>query len=200
MSRVLLVAIIKLISGANVRWVGCQPEARQRIYFANHTSHLDAVVLWASLPAEVRERVRPVAAKDYWMAGKLREHLATNVFHAVLIERSKVTVHNNPVELMAEEMGKAFSLIIFPEGGRGSGEEIGLFKSGLYHLARQKPKAELIPVHIDNLNRILPKGEFLPVPMLSCISFGSPMSVAANETKAAFLDRAREAVCNLKQS
>ncbi len=200
MSGALLVVMIKLISGANVRWVGCQPEARQRIYFANHTSHLDAVVLWASLPADLRKRVRPVAARDYWAASKLRQHLATNVFHAVLIDRTKVTVKNNPIELMAEEMGEEFSLIIFPEGGRGSGEEIGAFKSGLYHLARQKPKAELIPVHIDNLNRILPKGEFLPVPMLSCISFGIPMSITATETKAAFLNRARDAVCNLKQS
>ena len=30
-------------------------------------------------------------------------------------------------------------------------------------------------MHIDNMNRILPRGEVLPVPLLSCITFGPPM-------------------------
>ena len=50
------------------------------------------------------------------------------------------------------------SLVIFPEGTRGSGEEIAPFKSGLFHLARRFPEAELVPVYLDNLARIMPKG------------------------------------------
>ncbi|MDB6016552.1 MAG: 1-acyl-sn-glycerol-3-phosphate acyltransferase [Pedosphaera sp.] len=200
MTKALLVALVKLISGANVRWAGCNPEIRQRIYFANHTSHLDAVVVWASLPAAVREWVRPVAAKEYWTANGLRRFLAANVFHAVLIDRTKVTVRNNPIEFMLEGMGQRHSLIIFPEGGRSSGEEIGSFKSGIYHLAKEKPGIEMVPVHINNLNRVLPKGEFLPVPMLSCISFGAPIILEPGESKTAFLERARAAICKLRPS
>ncbi|HYT59360.1 MAG TPA: lysophospholipid acyltransferase family protein [Haliangiales bacterium] len=195
-----IVVLAKLISGANVRWVGCLPDARQRIYFANHTSNLDTVVLWAALPPDARAQTRPVAARDYWTAGKLRPYLAKKIFRAVLIERKKVTARDNPVEQMLAALEEKSSLIIFPEGGRQSGPEMAPFKSGLYHLAKKRADVEFIPVLIDNLNRILPKGEVLPVPVLSCISFGAPIRVEEKETKAAFLERAREAVNRLRQT
>ncbi len=196
----LAAGLIRLLGGANPRWVGCQPDERQRIYFANHTSHLDAAVLWACLPPVLRAKTRPVAAKDYWEAGPLRRFLAQQVFQAILIDRTKVTAHNNPIEILVAGMGDQFSLIIFPEGGRGTGEAVGPFKSGLHHLAKEKPGVELIPVLIDNMNRILPKGEFLPVPLLSSISFGAPLSRVQDEAKTAFLERAREAVCQLQHT
>src|SRR2546426_10194347 len=117
MTAGLIVAAIKLISGAAIHWQGCAPSVRQRIYFANHTSHLDAVLLWAALPPEVRKLTRPVAARDYWMAGPVRRHLAINVFNAVLIEREKVTPHDNPVDHLLDALGHTHSLILFPEGG-----------------------------------------------------------------------------------
>jgi 1-acyl-sn-glycerol-3-phosphate acyltransferase len=198
MRRTILVACIRALTGATSRWLAPPPDtARQCIYFANHTSNLDAVVLWASLPAELRHKSRPVAARDYWEASTLRRYLASHVFHAVLIDRTKVTVQNNPIKRMLEAMGNAYSLIIFPEGGRSLDEHVRPFKSGLFHLAQHKPDAALIPVYIDNLNRILPKGEFLPVPLLSSISFGEPLPPMPNEPKAAFLERARQAVCDL---
>jgi 1-acyl-sn-glycerol-3-phosphate acyltransferase len=170
----LVVTLVKLISGANVRWTGCAPDVRQRVYFANHTSHLDAAVVWASLPAEVRSLTRPVAARDYWVKGKLRLYLANNVFKVVLIEREKISAHDNPIDHLMEALGKRHSLLIFPEGTRSLTGEIGTFKSGLYHLAKRRPDVEFVPVLIDNLNRILPKGEFLAVPLLSSVSFGTP--------------------------
>lgn len=189
----------RFLSGASVRWLDCQPDSCQRVYFANHTSHLDAVVLWASLPTELRRITRPVAAKDYWIRGPVRRYLANEVFNALLIDRTEIKVHQSPVDLMLKEIGDKYSLIVFPEGGRSSGEEIGEFKSGLYYLCKKRPDLELIPVHIDNMNRILPRGEFLPVPLLSCISFGPPMWLEAGEPKADFLVRAREAVRRLKE-
>jgi len=194
------VALARLISGANVRWLGCPPDARQRVYFANHTSNLDTVVLWAALPPEARAQTRPVAARDYWTIGKLRPYLAKRIFNAVLIERKKVTAHDNPVEQMLAALAENCSLIIFPEGGRQSGPALAPFKSGLYHLARKRADVELVPVLIDNLNRILPKGELLPVPLLSSISFGTPIRLEENETRAAFLERARQAIERLRQT
>jgi 1-acyl-sn-glycerol-3-phosphate acyltransferase len=194
----LIVLLARAITGAGVRWVGCAPSTRQRIYFANHTSHLDALVLWASLPGEVRALARPVAARDYWSVGRLRPYLATRVFNAVLIERLKVTAHDNPIEQLITALGDQHSLIIFPEGGRQSGPEMAEFKSGLYHLARKRPDLELIPVLIDNANRILPKGEFLPVPFVCSLSFGAPVALASGEGKAEFLSRARDAVMQLR--
>ena len=193
-----LALIARLISGAHVRWIDCQPDSNQRIYFANHTSHLDAIVLWSSLPSEVRALTRPVAAKDYWERGRIRRHLALEVFNALLIDRRQIKVHQSPVDLMLKAIGNTHSLIVFPEGHRNTGEEMDEFKSGLYYLAKKRPDLELVPVHIDNLNRVLPRGEFLPVPLLSCITFGTPIWLEAGEHKASFLHRAREAVRQLK--
>lgn len=195
-----LALLARLLSGASVRWIDSQPDTCQRVYFANHTSHLDAIVLWSALPPEVRALTRPVAAKDYWTAGRVRHYLATRVFNALLIDRTEIKVHQSPVDVMIREIGHRYSLIVFPEGGRTSGDEVGEFKSGLYYLCKKRPDLEMIPVYIDNMNRILPRGEVLPVPLLSSISFGSPIWLEAGEPKVDFLRRAREAVLRLKES
>jgi 1-acyl-sn-glycerol-3-phosphate acyltransferase len=196
----LFVCVARFLTGANARWSGCAPELKQRIYFANHTSNLDALVLWASLPASVRKITRPVAARDYWSAGRLRLFLAEKVFNALLIERKNVTVRNNPLEPMLAALDSGDSLIIFPEGGRFPGPDPGPFKSGIYHLAKHHRSAELVPVYIDNLNRVMPKGEILPVPLLVSISFGCPLILEEGETKPDFLERARAAIIALRQS
>jgi 1-acyl-sn-glycerol-3-phosphate acyltransferase len=195
----LLALTARLLSGATTRWIECQPDTCQRVYFANHTSHLDVLVLWSALPGDVRRLTRPVAARDYWEKGRIRRYLANDVFHALLIDRENIKVHQSPVDMMIKAIGDAHSLIVFPEGHRNTGTEMDQFKSGLYYLAKKRPDLELVPVHIDNLNRVLPRGEFLPVPLLSCITFGPPMWLEAGEPKADFLHRAREAVRRLKE-
>jgi 1-acyl-sn-glycerol-3-phosphate acyltransferase len=198
MTGALIACLVRFICGAYPRWVGCLPSSRPRIYFANHTSHLDAAVVWAALPREARARTRPVAAKDYWTRGPLRIFLAARVFRAVLIDRRKVTAENNPIERMLEGLAGSGSLILFPEGGRSTGFQPAPFKSGIYHLARRRPDVELVPVLIDNLNRVLPKGEVLPVPFLCSVTFGAPIRLESAETKPGFLERARQSVCHLR--
>ena len=194
----------RLISGVNVRWVDTGPDPQQAVYFANHTSHLDFVVLWSSLPAAIRARTRPVAAQDYWEKG-WRRAIAVNVFRAVLVARQKKNPDSQPadprqaIEHMVEAMSADNSLILFPEGTRGTGEEVATFKSGLYYLCQRKPDLRLVPGYLNNLNRILPKGEFLPVPFISRLTFGPPITLGPDEPKAAFLARAREALCALRE-
>jgi 1-acyl-sn-glycerol-3-phosphate acyltransferase len=199
MMKALFAAMAKFISGANAHWVGCEPNVRQRVYFANHTSNLDALVIWSALPPEVRALTRPVAARDYWIKSKLRRYLANNIFNAVLIERKKPTAHDNPLKDMLKALGDRHSLIIFPEGGRQTGTEIAPFKGGLFHLAKDRPDVEFVPVLLENLNRILPKGEFLPVPLMGSLSFGGPIKLEAGEDKNAFLERAQNAVKALQR-
>jgi 1-acyl-sn-glycerol-3-phosphate acyltransferase len=200
-----IAATARLISGVHVRWVDSQPDPGQAVYFANHTSHLDFVVLWSSLPREVRTLTRPVAAQDYWQKG-LRHTVAVEIFNAVLVAR-RVEAESSPgsalaaargtIEHLCEAMGDRYSLIIFPEGTRGTGESVAPFKSGLYHLCQRKPELRLVPAYLNNLNRVLPKGEFLPVPFISTLTFGPAMQLHAGESKPAFLSRARDAVCRL---
>ena len=200
LSARILATAVKLLAGGSVRWAGCEPAPRQRVYFANHTSHLDALVLWTALGPAARPLARPVAARDYWEAGALRRHLATRVFNAVLIDRQRPSAHANPLAPLLEALGseRGHSLILFPEGTRGAGPEAAPFKSGLYHLGKRRPDIDMVPVMIENMNRILPKGELLPVPLLGGLSFGAPLRVAAGENKADFLERARHAVNSLR--
>jgi 1-acyl-sn-glycerol-3-phosphate acyltransferase len=101
------------------------------------------------------------------------------------------------INQMTQAMGAANSLIVFPEGTRSPDGAIGPFRSGLFHLAKARPDVELVPVYLHNLNRILPKGELLPVPMLSRVVFGAPLKALASEDKDAFLTRARDTLLQL---
>jgi 1-acyl-sn-glycerol-3-phosphate acyltransferase len=194
----LVAFLVRLLSGLQTRWLGTEPRDCQRVYFSNHTSTLDAAALWAALPASIREKTRPVAAKDYWNVSALRRWLANEIFRALLIERHKVTSENNPLREMLAVLDAGESLIIFPEGGRFPGPEPQKFKGGLFHLAKDRPQVELVPVYLENLNRILPKGEVLPVPLLGSITIGSPIRLESGETKVHFLDRSRDAVWSLR--
>ena len=198
----LMASAVRLFTGAAARWRGCDPYANKpRIYFANHTSNLDFVLLWSALPARLRKGTRPAAGRDYWMASNFRRRIAEGIFNAVLIERKHVTKSNNPVEQLLEVLGGGESIIIFPEGTRlgGSSGEVGEFKSGLYHLARQRGDLEFIPVYLENLNRVLPKGEILPVPMLCSVTFGPALAILPDEPKQEFLQRSRQAILQLAQ-
>ncbi len=201
LARISLILLARLVSGVSIRWVGCRPDGDcQRVYIANHTSHLDGIVIWAALPPKVRAKTRLVAAQDYWLGGPVRRFLALRVLNVILVDRENVSKRNNPLYRMLEEMGDKYSIIIFPEGGRSTSGIIGEFKSGVFYLVKKKPELELIPVYLDNMNRILPKGVLLPAPLLSRAFFGAPIWYERNESKEVFLERARNSVLSLKKN
>jgi 1-acyl-sn-glycerol-3-phosphate acyltransferase len=196
----LLASLARWVSGAHVRWLWRPVEPRPRVYFANHSSHLDTLVLWGALPAAVRGVTRPVAAQEYWQQSGLRSFLATRLFRSVLVPRPDATLFGGrgPLHRMLRELDGGCSLILFPEGTRGDGREVAEFKSGLYQLCRERSGLEAVPVYLENLSRVLPKGEFLPVPAASSITFGQPLRLESGEAKAAFLSRARQALQALR--
>jgi 1-acyl-sn-glycerol-3-phosphate acyltransferase len=193
----LITGFARLVTGVQARWIGCGPNPTQRIYYANHTSHGDFVLLWSALPDDLRARTRPVAGADYWLKGRLRSWLINAVFRGVLIERSGDRT-TDPLAVMLAALDAGDSLIIFPEGTRNFGEEMLPFKSGLYHLSRQRPGIELVPVWLENLARVMPKGQVIPVPLLCSVSFGAPITLQSGEEKEAFLQRARQCIIDLQ--
>jgi 1-acyl-sn-glycerol-3-phosphate acyltransferase len=194
-----IVWLARLLVGAYPRWIGCAPSANQRIYFANHSSHMDAVVLWAALPRSLRANTRPVAARDYWGGGGLRGRIAQDELNAVLIDRAREDPDADPLAPLLQALELGFSLILFPEGTRNPQPLPGPFKSGLYHLAKAFPQVELVPVYLENLHRSMPKGALLPVPIICTVNFGAPMRLAEGEDRDTFLQRARAAVVTLAE-
>ena len=193
----LLAFVARLITGAQGHWKGCPPEALQRIYFANHQSHLDWVLIWAALPGELRARTRPIAARDYWTASPFKHWLTREVFNAVYVSRQR-TDDQDPLEPLIHALQAGDSLVIFPEGTRNQTGVPQAFKSGLFHLAEAFPQVQLVPAWIDNVQRVMPKGEVVPVPILCTVTFGAPLSLQDGEDKRDFLDRARDAVVALR--
>lgn len=195
----LLTLLTRLLVGAYPQWQGCAPSRTQRIYFANHSSHMDAIVIWSSLPAELRAKTRPVAAKDYWEKGALRRRIAIKELKVVLIDRHH-TAHANPLDPLIQALHEGSSLIIFPEGTRRPQPLPSPFKSGLWRLMREFPDVELIPVYIENLHRSMPKGTLIPIPTTCSVRFGAPLPHSPDDSKEDFLNRARNAVIQLAES
>jgi len=273
----LLLGIVRLLTGAQARWYGCPPKAEQRIYFANHQSHADLVMIWAALPEELRSITRPIAARDYWANTPVKRWITTAEFNAVYVERAATTAPApaasvevpppvaaepappaeriepsmepllpmslpfadasaevvreaqgqldlpappppppapppaapepeaaaaapaaDPLAPLIEALRSGDSIIIFPEGTRGHTGEPQKFKSGLYALATMFPEVVLVPAWIDNVQRVMPKGEIVPVPILCSVTFGAPIRVEEGEERRPFLDRARAAVIALR--
>ena len=198
-----LVTTCRLLTGIRSRWLSEPQLGKPRIYYANHSSHLDGLVIWSSLPPMMRSQLHPVAAADYWLGSKLRRYLALRIFGAVLVERrtaksvpiEHATADKDVLQPLKQVLDNQHSLILFPEGTRGDGEQLNTFKSGLYHLSKAYPDVELIPVWLDNLNRVLPKGSRLVVPIICSATFGPPQAAATDdENKQEFLDRTKAAL------
>lgn len=193
------IGLARLVTGVRGNWQGCLPAREPRIYFANHNSHGDFILVWTVFPAVLRATARPVAARDYWEANAPRRFFARSVFDAVLIDREAIIRSVDPIGQMSDALDSGSSLILFPEGTRNTTDQPLLpFKSGLYWLARRQPGIDLVPVWIENLNRVMPKGEFLPVPFLCTVTFGAPLRLAAGEERQTFLDRSRNALLALR--
>ena len=192
-----LLGLIRVLTGSQARWVGCPPKAEQRIYFANHQSHADLLLIWAALPRDLRGLTRPIAARDYWTRTAFREWITTRVFNAIYVSRER-SATEDPLEPLVDALDRGDSVILFPEGTRGHAEEPQAFKAGLYNLALRFPSVVLVPTWINNVQRVMPKGEVVPVPVLCSVTFGVPLRLEPGEERRAFLDRARAAVMALR--
>lgn len=199
-----IATLAKVLTGTQGVWHNNTPSTQQRIYFANHTSNLDTIVIWSALPSELRSLTRPVAAKDYWDKEGIRRHIATKELNVVFVERNKETRTEDPLNPLRRALDEGYSLIIFPEGKRNPDVIPGEFKSGVYRLSQEYPNVELIPVYLENVAKTFPRGAFFPLPINCKAHFGKPYKVVENEylddeklKTDNFLNQARQSVINL---
>jgi 1-acyl-sn-glycerol-3-phosphate acyltransferase len=188
-----------LFTGVIARGQVPQRPDKPRIYYGNHSSHLDFMVIWTALSAPNRKRTRPVAGADYWEKGPIRKFIAHHVIHALLVDRDDADKRKLAVPKMLAALDAGDSLILFPEGTRGDGSQIGEFKRGLYAVASERPMVECVPVYLSSLSRSLPKGVVIPVPVAGKAYFAAPIYCTESGHEGdddAFLVRAREALVN----
>ena len=190
----------RLLTGTRSLWIGCQPVPKQRIYYANHNSHIDFILLWSSLPTIMRRKTKPVAASDYWLKDGFRQFLIKDTFNGITIQRNRDD-HTDPLQPVKDALEQGYSIIFFPEGTRNLNDDIELlpFKSGLYNLHKQFPDIEIVPVWISNLRRVMPKGAFVPLPLLSAVCFGCPLEQHLDMDKDIFIDYAQKQLLKLKE-
>lgn len=198
----LLAGLAKVLTGASGVWINNTPKKKQRIYFANHTSNLDTIIIWSALPSHLRSITRPVAAKDYWNQPGIRQHIATKELNVVFVERNKETRTEDPLNPLRKALDEGYSLIIFPEGKRNSEVIPGEFKSGIYHLKQEYPHVEFIPVYLENVAKTFPRGAFFPLPIICKAFFGKQIDFLlstedSKEQKVEFLNYCRNEVINL---
>lgn len=157
------------------------PDADPFILIANHSSHLDGVSLLALFPVSRLRRIRPVAAADYFERNPLVGWLSRTFFNILPIARRDITAENDPRARMLGTLERGHSLVLFPEGTRGAGDEMGRFRSGVVFLIQSLPSVPVVPVFLENMGRSLPKGEFLPVPFFCAIRIGAPLHLTGSQ-------------------
>ena len=160
--------IVFLYLGVNIRRSFLLPKKGPAILVANHNSHLDTVVLMIACPRALFNDLRPVAAADYWLKGRLLTWFSNNVLKIVPIHRKKEDREEgaDPLEPISDALDEGSAVIFFPEGSRGEPEQMTSFKRGIAILSERHPDVPIVPVYFQGLGRALPRGEGLLVPFL----------------------------------
>ena len=198
-----LAFVVRLVAAPRVIWDQGGPLARQRVYFANHTSNADLPLIWTVLPGDLRVRTRPVAAADYWLKNPVRKFFGGDVFRGLLVDRRPEARDEgeDPMATIRGALDAGDSLIIFPEGRRNETKKTLLpLKAGIYNMALSHPEVEMVPVWIENLNKVMPRGEVVPIPLICTIAFGRPLPPPEEgEEKDDYLRRACKALLDLRR-
>jgi len=179
------------ILGLNIRGIKNLPANGPAIVIANHNSHLDAIVLMSLFPLAMIPKIHPVAAQDYFLAGKALAWFSTKVIGIIPFKRKTDGERCHPFEGVEEALGRGEIVIFFPEGTRGEAEKMSSMKSGIAHLAKKFPEVPITPVFLHGLGKALPKGDPILVPFMVDVVIGDPLPKC--DDKAVFMQDVQKA-------
>jgi 1-acyl-sn-glycerol-3-phosphate acyltransferase len=188
--------IARVFTGADIVGREKLPLKGPAILVANHSSHVDTVLLLTIYPSKALDRVRPAAAADYFLKGRLMSWFSRNILAIVPVERNRAGTGEDVLAPAREALAAGDIVLIFPEGTRGDGEELTQLKSGVARLAAAFPAAPVTPVWLQGAGRVLPKGAHVPVPLNCTVLVGDAVHWGGD--RAAFMEELRVALEDLK--
>lgn len=143
----------------------------QFILIANHTSHLDAICLLATLPPEQRNRCYSAAAEDYFYTNVVKEQIARLLANTFPFRRHAES--RRGLEACTRILERGDSLIFFPEGTRSTTGEMRRFRKGIGMLV-QGTRYPVIPAYLQGTSEALGKGRFYPQAARIRLYLGEP--------------------------
>jgi len=189
---------VHVVLGISVKNSENLPRKGPAILIANHTSHIDTLVLMCLFSTSQLLKVHPVAAADYFFNTKFRAFIFRTLIGAIPVKRERAK--NSKEDVFAEanqHLKNEHILIIYPEGTRSLDGEIREFKTGAAHLAKTNPDVPVIPIFINGPGKVMPKADFLPVPFICDVYIGTPMCLGT-DTKPEFTEKIFQEVLRLK--
>lgn len=161
------------IAGAKLEIVGQEnvDPKRPTIYVSNHQSTIDIIVLFVSLPVNLRFVAKsslrwvPFLGWYLWIA----KH--------ILIDRGNSKRAVASLDKAAQQIRDGISIIMFAEGTRSNDGAILPFKKGPFLLAL-KAGAAVVPVTIDGSQRVMPKNSWNVQPGTIHVRIGKPIDAS----------------------
>jgi 1-acyl-sn-glycerol-3-phosphate acyltransferase len=169
---------------------------KQYIIVANHNSHVDTMAILSSLPTKSLPYVHPVAAGDYFGKNKF-----TSFFFKVMVNTKLINRQNGgreTINSMDRMLKRGRSIIIFPEGSRGKPGVMQELKKGVAILLKNNPEIPYIPIYLDNLDKVMPKGDGMPVPHNSSINIGQARKINSEDSIESILEVMEKEIVGLK--
>jgi 1-acyl-sn-glycerol-3-phosphate acyltransferase len=189
--------LARVFTGVDVVGREHLPSDGPAIVAANHSSHVDTLLMLAIFPGRTVLKVRPAAAADYFLKTPLTSWFSQNIVGIVPVARDRVREGEDVLAPAREALARGEIVVVFPEGTRGSDPDgMGRLKSGVARLAEAFPDAPVIPVWIQGAGRVLPKGAVIPVPMNCWVAAGPPIHWEGRRTP--FMEALREGLLALK--
>lgn len=163
-----------IVLGIHIRHRERLPEKGPAILVANHNSHLDTLVMMTLFPLRMLNRIRPVAAADYFLKNRWLAWFSLNIMHIIPLRRKGGQKNRDLFQGITTALAQGDLVILYPEGSRGEPERLQKYKSGIYHLARECPDVPIYPIFMHGLGKALPKGDPILVPFFCDVFVGEP--------------------------
>lgn len=145
------------------------------LFVVNHVSLLDTILLGGLFWQRRCLPILVLGDKGVWQASPIHKFLSSQI--GFLLERGKLNLDRiRELEIFGRSIAD-FQLVVFPEGTRGDGVNVGRCQPGIYYIAQQA-RAPIVPVFIENMQRVSTKhGGFHPFSGLRQIEvyFGAPI-------------------------